>query len=205
MKTNLILIWTVLSMILISNSISAKSENEQGSTNVVKKEINVQAFHKIDMTNVDKVEYTQTVDTDPYIVVEIDENLMKYVKVSSTDGVLKVNFTKADIKPTKFNIQVNSKQLYEVAVNGKGSFVGKDKICSQNMNIVLNGNGDITFENLITRNAMVSSEGEGNINLQGMTSRSTIIDNGVGTINTDNFVKKASNKADQRIFAELRK
>ena len=205
MKTNLILIWTLLSMILISNSISAKSENEQGNANVVKKEINVKSFYKIDMTNVAKVEYTQTIDTDPYIVVEIDENLMKYVKVSSNDGILKVKFTKADIKPTKFNIYTNSKELVAVTVSGEGAFVGKDKICSQNMNIVLNGSGDITFENLITRDLMIDNEGNGTVNLQGMTTKSTTIDNGRGTINTDNFVKKVSKNANHKTFADSRK
>jgi len=120
----------------------------EGNGNIVTRDIDVAAFKEISVTLPATVNYSVA---DNYSCrVTLDENLFEWVDIYLKGDCLKVEmvktFQQADVRPTKFLIELTAPTLEEISVLGSGDFNFVTPFEAKELNIKLTGSGDVVFE-----------------------------------------------------------
>ena len=120
----------------------------EGNGNIVTRDIDVAAFKEISMILPATVNYSVA---DSYACrVTLDENLFEWIDIYQKDDCLKVEmvktFQQADVRPTKFLIELTAPTLEEISVLGSGDFNFVTPFEAKELNIKLTGSGDVVFE-----------------------------------------------------------
>ena len=120
----------------------------EGNGNIVTRDIDVAAFKDFSMILPATVNYSVA---DSYACrVTLDENLFEWVDIYQKDDCLKVEmvktFQQADVRPTKFLIELTAPTLEEISVLGSGDFNFVTPFEAKELNIKLTGSGDVVFE-----------------------------------------------------------
>lgn len=99
-----LIVFTILCLILTSNSYTQNFEKIKGNRNVVTKETATNSFHTIDLDEDFDIElfYSKT----PSVIIEADENLHEVIKFRITDSILTFNKTTRITSKKKLNIKV---------------------------------------------------------------------------------------------------
>ena len=122
------------------------------------------------------------------VTLEIQPNLMEFVSVEESNGILTVRSTRniqvgggvgfANTGPV---LTVNSPYLTAVSLIGAGTFTAHDTITSETFSLTLAGAGrgvaDFEVDNL-----HISMSGAGDMNLSGRADRADISFSGAGTV-----------------------
>ena len=140
MKTTKILILAIV----FSVACGFVWSQEKGNGNIVTKTISVSSFSKISALGSFDVVLNQS-GTEK-VVVEGDENLIQYFKADVSGGELDLNFTKNNLKPTKFIVTVDVKSINKVEVTGSGDLRTGTAITSDKFKLEHVGSGNVDFE-----------------------------------------------------------
>jgi hypothetical protein len=129
--------------------------------------------------------YTSASDV---VTLEIQPNLMEFITVEESDGVLTIESTRniqvgggagfADTGPV---LTVSSPNLNAVSLSGAGTFTAHDTITSDTFSLTLTGAGrgvaDLEVDSL-----SINMSGAGDMNLTGRADRAEISFSGAGTV-----------------------
>jgi hypothetical protein len=120
----------------------------EGNGNIVTRDIDVAAFKDFSMILPATVNYSVA---DSYACrVTLDENLFEWIDIYQKDDCLKVEmvktFQQADVRPTKFLIELTAPTLEEISVLGSGDFNFVTPFEAKELKIKLTGSGDVVFE-----------------------------------------------------------
>ena len=120
----------------------------EGNGNIITRDIDVAAFKEISMILPATVNYKVA---DNYSCrVTLDENLFEWIDIYQKDDCLKVEmvktFQQADVRPTKFLIELTAPTLEEISLLGSGDFNFVTPFEAKELNIKLTGSGDVVFE-----------------------------------------------------------
>ena len=120
----------------------------EGNGNIITRDIDVAAFKDFSMILPATVNYSVA---DSYACrVTLDENLFEWIDIYQKDDCLKVEmvktFQQADVRPTKFLIELTAPTLEEISVLGSGDFNFVTPFEAKELNIKLTGSGDVVFE-----------------------------------------------------------
>lgn len=120
----------------------------EGNGNIITRDIDVAAFKDFSMILPATVNYKVA---DNYSCrVTLDENLFEWVDIYLKGDCLKVEmvktFQQADVRPTKFLIELTAPTLEEISVLGSGDFNFVTPFEAKELNIKLTGSGDVVFE-----------------------------------------------------------
>ena len=120
----------------------------EGNGNIITRDIDVAAFKDFSMILPATVNYSVA---DSYACrVTLDENLFEWIDIYQKDDCLKVEmvktFQQADVRPTKFLIELTAPTLEEISLLGSGDFNFVTPFEAKELNIKLTGSGDVVFE-----------------------------------------------------------
>lgn len=120
----------------------------EGNGNIITRDIDVAAFKEISMILPATVNYSVA---DSYACrVTLDENLFEWIDIYQKDDCLKVEmvktFQQADVRPTKFLIELTAPTLEEISIMGSGDFNFVTPYEAKELKIKLTGSGDVVFE-----------------------------------------------------------
>lgn len=138
--------------------------------NIVSEKRNLKGFEEIEISGSPTVYYTQADSCS--VKVKGPESLVKNI-ITEVDGKSLVIRNKGKIGV--FNVQlsdedelaviVSSPDLTAIRLNGSGDFVSRQRIDTDNMEVVLRGSGDIEVKNVICDRCSVELVGSGDISL----------------------------------------
>ena len=125
------------------------------------------------------------------VTLEIQPNLMEYVTVEESNGVLIVRSTRNirawgtgdGVGPV---LTVNSPNLIAVSLTGAGTFTAFDTITSETFSLTLAGAGRTTA-GFDVDNLIINMSGAGDMNLSGRADRTEITFSGAGTVSALNM------------------
>ena len=150
-------------------------------------------FESIEISGSPNVVYTQT---DTFGVrLEGPEKMVENMMTEVKDRTLFVyNKGRVDLKVGFINlnwgdrddvtIYVSSPDLIGVRLNGSGDFVSKNQLDTDEMNIVLRGSGDVSFEDIICDACTTELVGSGDVRIDHLDAKkSTAVLVGSGDIN----------------------
>jgi hypothetical protein len=156
--------------------IGAMHSGVKGSGKLVKKTLTLSAFKALQSKGVGDI--TVAVGGTQNVVVEVDENLAKYLKTNVEDGVLVLN-TKKDINPTKLHYTITVPSLSALTVDG----VGDSNITGLKggeFAVHVNGVGDVKLEGSLDK-LQADVKGVGDLNAYDLKCKDAKIEvQGVG-------------------------
>ncbi len=163
----------------------------RGNRNIKTKEISISDYSVIDATGSADVYYEQKPNQKPYLRIEIDKNLMQYVKVQVQNGVLTLGTKPStNMSPTRFRIYTNSKSLVKAGVRGSGDLYLKGKIQSNKFEVYVKGSGDVSAESINATSITAWVQGSGDLTLKGNTEYLSASLNGSGDLNAGSLSSK---------------
>lgn len=168
MKTLLIVLAAILS-ITTSYGVNIKT-GERGNRKIKSKEISISDYSILEATGSADIYYEQKPNKKPYLRIEIDENLMQYVKAYVSNKTLYVGKTGRNINPTRFRIFTNSKSLVKAGLSGSGDLILKGRVQADRFELYLQGSGDVVAESLSSKHVTAKLQGSGDLVLKGQTN-----------------------------------
>ncbi|MDL2215436.1 DUF2807 domain-containing protein, partial [Dysgonomonas sp. OttesenSCG-928-M03] len=163
----------------------------QGNRNIKSQEFDISDYSGIDLSGSGSLVYEQKPDAEPYLSLEIDENLIEYISVEVVDGKLIIKNTQ-NIDPTQYNIYTNSAALSEAVLSGSGNLILSNGINSTSLAISLNGSGKIEGANLNCKDVTVNLFGSGSVMVAGNSEKSTLKLIGSGKISAKELITQKS-------------
>ena len=135
----------------------------EGNGNIITRDIDVAAFKDFSMILPATVNYSVA---DSYACrVTLDENLFEWIDIYQKDDCLKVEmvktFQQADVRPTKFLIELTAPTLEEISVLGSGDFNFVTPFEAKELKIKLTGSGNVLSKELHADYMDISIAGSG--------------------------------------------
>lgn len=156
-----------------------------GSGEIVTDERKVANFDKIKLNSGYDI-YLYQGDSST-VMVEIDDNLLKYVRTSVTDRMLEIDDTKSICTRIK-KVYITTPNLKKIQVNGASDIVANKPLNYNYLDIEINGASDIYFKELTCPNLKLGISGAGDVNIESGNGGNLLIQaSGAGDINFANF------------------
>lgn len=176
MKRIALITLLLASVIFINAKINWKDcEKEKGS--IVKQEIKIDRFDKIQLLGSHKV-YLTTGKAQK-VTIETTQNIIDLLKKDVENGTWKISFEKCINTKNEIVFYVDVDQIQELAVIGSGDIIGKNKIETEELTLNVKGSGDIKL-NVGVSKLHAKIQGSGDIELTGETSFQSILVQGSG-------------------------
>lgn len=186
-----ILLYVLMSVaIMTSCKMSTFKKGVKGNGSMVSKEITIDDYNSIDVQDQFDIIYTQKANEKPYLLIEVDENLVDYVLATVENNKLTIKSSK-EINPKHYKIYTNSTSLSEVSASGMNNIELKDSIFSENLRISGSGAGRINGKNIYCQNLSIDMSGVADITLGGEASNVSMSVSGKANINA--YELKAKN------------
>ncbi len=197
MKTNAKIKLISFSVLIIASLLVFQGCNLACSRNAVKGDGNVLTvnydvsdFNSIDIRGMFNVILTP--GEKELVVLETDGNLHELISVDVNDNKLIIKTAKEKfINPTKMNLYIHFKEVYEICSGGASTISATSFIESQKLQIDLSGATEINLDlriNELTTNA----SGASNIHFSGIANNHNIILSGAGKIKADNLITNST-------------
>jgi hypothetical protein len=182
--------------IVNKNGITNDEDGIKGSGTVLKEQREVLPFNRLKVAGKFTVHLLQG-ETES-LEVEIDDNLMPYVRLQNKENELILDIKDKAVfgKTTQNNIYITLKNIELLDVSGNCSIVTSGSLKSEQLTINGNnkGSGKDKFKlelNLLCNQLDIKNKGVGDMKLQGETMALNIHNSGVGSIDAMNL--KAAN------------
>jgi hypothetical protein len=162
----------------------------KGSGKISKKEVKIENVKKIALDGSATVLIKQ--GTTESVIVETDDNLHKNIIAKVSSGELLLT-TENNISPTKLVFHLTIKNLEAVSLNGSGKIISDSSFNFNNLNLELNGTGNIKFSNLsVVEMLRAFINGSGDMELKGTGEKILYSISGSGNIIANDLKCKLS-------------
>lgn len=129
-----------------SCAVNLTSKTVKGDGNIVKKEVSISNYTKIQARSSVKVFYKQNVSAAPYLTLEIDENLWDLVAAEVKGETLDIGSKpNTSISPTKFIVYTNSPLLNSVDLSGASILDISEPWAAEDVKIQISGASKINI------------------------------------------------------------
>ncbi len=199
-----ILLMTLMFFVSVEAYCQRNYRNIKGNGHVVKSTETVPAFDEIRAGAADNIVILTKGNTPYSVVIQTDENILNAVHVSVNNKVL--NFSYADISPTKLRFYVTVPSLSIVHASGASVVKSADTLGGQMFKVVASGASNV---NLILGSGTVTAHASGaaDLSLSGQTKKlfaeaSGAADIKAGKLIADSVFAKASGASDVRVNAQ---
>lgn len=134
-------------LLLLAGSACA-TKPVKGNGNVVTKQISISDYNEISTAGVLEFVYEQT-DGEPYLEVQIDENLFPLLQIEVDDDELKVGPKQKDrdgsynLKPTVFKVVSHSRTIEDIDIASSGDFIVASPLSISKLEIDMAGSGNV--------------------------------------------------------------
>lgn len=161
-----------------------------GNHQIAVQKFTVEDFSSILLNNLEaEVIYQQYSDTAPYLQINTDENILPYLNVRVADNQLIIEAQPDSIvSPSKLKIYTNSKSLAKVDLTGSGKVHLLGEVNSREMEIKIQGSGEIVTDSLICHTLNMDIVGSGIAMLKGAATESRLSIQGDGNIDASGYL-----------------
>lgn len=157
-----------------------------GSGEIIKEERNVEKFNKVKSNGGFDI-YLYQADSSS-IIVEIDDNLAKYVRTTVVDQELEIDEIKNLCTKIK-KIYITSPNIKRLEINGAGNVYSRKTFKVNYLEVETNGASDVQFDDLYCPNLRVGLSGAGDFRIKkGHGGNFHIQTSGAGDIKASEFV-----------------
>jgi len=173
---------SVVSLLLLS---SCRINCVRGSGNQTSETRKVPDFTKIDVSGEFKLILKQ--DSSSSLTINADDNLLKYIKTTVTDGKLKIYTKKSICNSGELVVTIGVRHIDDIGASGAVTIESAGKITTQDLHFDLSG---ATKVNMDLNAANVHTEGSGatKISLTGQASSHHVELSGAGKLMAFDFV-----------------
>ncbi len=161
---------------------------EKGTGNTTSELREVLEFDEIDINGQANVFLEQ--GTKAKVEIQIDSNLLAFVKTEVSGMELKIYDDKCFEEVTKYEIHITVPNLTKLYVNGSVSIESESPIKSDNLYIKTKGSGDIQL-GVDTEDLEIVTKGSGNLKLFGRTTDCEIDLDGSGSVDAFGLIAKS--------------
>lgn len=143
----------------------------KGSKNYISKEVKVDNFNAIELKGSSNIVYRQ--DSRTHVEIHGSDNIIPLIETKVEGGTLVIKFKKnvSIVSAGKLEIKISSPDLNKLTINGSGNVLFMNGInTDNNIELAINGSGDIAGEKFNCRNMELAIRGSGNIKLQQINS-----------------------------------
>tara|TARA_R110002072_G_scaffold256037_2_gene414818 strand:- start:1037 stop:1762 length:726 start_codon:yes stop_codon:yes gene_type:complete len=192
-----------LFLTLFFSSCSYLSNCVEGEGMVVEKEIQLENFQNLLLSNNVQVELSQ--GAVQVVRMEANENFFDLLNTEVVNGEWDVRFEQCVKKSGDIKLFIQVPTIAAINIKGSGDVKSIGKLNLDNLHLKINGSGDIDLE-LEANQIETSINGSGNIQLLGSANDHTIKINGSGDLKagkflTVNTVIKTNGSGDAKLFA----
>jgi len=160
----------------------------KGKGPIVEKKINVSNFHSIKSNGDFDVVLKQGENFE--VVVKSHENIIELLDTQVVDGVWNIKLNENVYFDKDITIYITMPTIKMVKINGSGDFKAGVFNNLNDLELVINGSGNIIFDSIIAQNLSSEINGSGNIQLSGNVPNQTIIISASGDYNSENVSQK---------------
>jgi hypothetical protein len=125
-------------------------------------------------------------DSTGTIKIEGESNIIETILLEQKGTSLKITSEPCFSANKPITITIPMKNVSDLQLSGSGSIISERNMLSSNLDLGINGSGDINIDVNAT-NVMSKINGSGNIILKGSAQRHKIEVNGSGNVNAENF------------------
>ena len=140
------------------------------------------------------IEFRQSMDEKTEVTVTVAENLTDLVEITSEHGTLRVNYAKkynnVSVLNSQLRIIITNPYLSHVLINGSGDVQLRNEVYCKELNLTINGSGDINANALSCERLEVTINGSGDVELAGKAEHAILKTNGSGDIDTEDLLCK---------------
>ncbi|MDU1889228.1 MAG: head GIN domain-containing protein [Dysgonomonas sp.] len=141
----------------------------EGNGNITENTVSISDYKNIEFSGGATLIYEQKTDVEPYLKIEIDENLFPILKIGVNDSTLSIE-NKENIRATKYVIYTNSSKLAKIGASGSLKAHLKGRLETDKLDLAVSGSGNIIADSLICNTVISRVSGSGNIILTGKTN-----------------------------------
>lgn len=170
-------------------SFCAPCDQVKGTGAVVKKTLNVAAFHGIEVEGSIDVVLTQAAAQK--VEVEAQANLIELVTVEVSKGIWTITTKQGYSTDKPFTVHISVPMIDQVSISGSGDVKSESTFAADKVQLLIAGSGDIVMAfNAKTVKAEV--QGSGDIKLNGSTQAFAASVEGSGDINAKNMTAETA-------------
>ncbi|HVW97310.1 MAG TPA: head GIN domain-containing protein [Mucilaginibacter sp.] len=192
----------ILLTLIISTGISSCRFNcVNGSGNQITQDRKIGSFNKIDVAESFKVVIRE--DNSNTISIKADDNLLKYIKTTVSDGTLHIYTKKNMCNSGEMIVKVPVQMLKSIKASDAAEVISEGKINAQDISIRLSDGSRISLELTASHVSMHGSDASV-LNLSGQASTSEVQLSDGSSIHAKDFVSgTVSVRASDGSYAEL--
>ena len=136
----------------------------KGTGEVIRRPIEVEAFHSVIVDGSLDVEITAMPDVT--VIAEGQANILDLLTFEVADGVCRIGTRESYATDKPFVVHIGMPLLRRAELNGSGDVFGKGQLPADELKLVVQGSGDISLE-VKARAISATVEGSGDIALKG--------------------------------------
>ncbi len=186
---NKLFILSVLMIVMSLVSCKVMGEKVTGNGNVISKTHAVEAFSRLKVETVCKVELTQS-DREE-VIVEADENLHAYIEIEQHGDQLKVK-TRDNVNFRSFEklvIRIHVKAINDLNIASVGNVICTNALVADDMNVKVSSVGNTELKlNVGTTDCKFSTVGR--LLVEGEATTAVVKNSSVGGVNMEDFHAK---------------
>lgn len=176
MRTGLVAILSLLLTTSCGISLSKNGGNQiKGDGNVISKEITINDYSEIDISNVANLIYEQKINEAPYLRVEIDKNLEDLIKVEVKNNKLTIGASE-NIHTDNYKVYTNSETLSKLNSSGATKVEIKGGLATVDLNLLVSGASELKIDKMECRNLIMNISGAGKLNIESSLSEKVTAD-----------------------------
>ncbi|MBL4708281.1 MAG: DUF2807 domain-containing protein [Flavobacteriales bacterium] len=179
MKTLLISLSILFSLLLLSTSCGFIGNSLEGQGPIVTKEVSLGSINAIELHSTARV-YIRQSDIQS-ISIKAQQNIIDLLKTEVNDGKWIIDFKRCPKTDQKIEIYIDISKLTEAEIDGSGEIISKGLIKGDDLELNIEGSGSIKFE-LDVKELATEINGSGDLTLSGESKLHDIEINGSGDI-----------------------
>ena len=149
-----------------NENITAEYFSGKGNGNLIQRKKSFDNFTKIKSSGIAKVRYHSYNESNPYIILTVDENLEKFVKIEVEKNRLCIGVERGSYSFTEFTVDVFCDTLTGIKLSGSSRIKLTDELHTDELDIDISGSGDVSGR-VICELLVAEISGSGRITLSG--------------------------------------
>ena len=161
----------------------------KGNYHVVSDTLEIGDYDAIELSVGAEIIYRQMSQSEPFLQISTDENIMPALLIQVKNNRLIIESkTDSILRPSRMIIYTNSKNLKDICILSSGDVRLENEVNAQEMNIVINGSGDVKADSLFCETLNLKINGSGDIMLAGAANSAKFRISGSGDIFAEKFL-----------------